>query len=47
MGFGKNNVKVINPGCNYPIQISNNYIEKARQLFGDSYNQIDRVFIIN
>ena len=40
MGFGKNNVKVINPGCNYPIQISNNYIEKARQLFGDSYPKI-------
>jgi len=34
MGIKNNNIKVINPGCNYPIKIENEFKEKAKELFG-------------
>ena len=30
----KNNIKIINPGCNYPIEIKNEFSEKAKEIFG-------------
>ena len=40
MGFNKDNIRVINPGCNYPIKIEEDYLNKAKELYADSYPKI-------
>ena len=40
MGFKKNNIKIINPGCNYPIKIEEEYAKKAKKLYGDAFPKI-------
>jgi phosphatidylinositol alpha-1,6-mannosyltransferase len=40
MGFNKDNIRVINPGCNYPIKIEEDYLMKAKELYADSYPKI-------
>ena len=34
MGVKNNNIKIINPGCNYPIEIESEFSEKAKEIFG-------------
>ncbi len=40
MGYNKNNVKVINPGCNYPIEIKNDSKNFANAIYGDSFPKL-------
>ena len=40
LGAKIENIKVINPGCDYPIKIDQTYKKKAEQLFQDSFPKI-------
>ena len=40
LGIEKNKVKVINPGCNYPINIKEEFEVKAKNMFGESFPKI-------
>ncbi len=40
MGFKKNNVKIINPGCNYPIKVNENSKQFAKSIYGDSFPKL-------
>ena len=39
-GIKNNNIHVIHPGCNYPIKINDKYIDKAKDIFKDSFPKI-------
>ncbi len=39
-GYIKDNIKIIHPGCNYPIQIDKSFDLKAKDLFKDSFPKI-------
>ena len=40
LGYKKNNVKVINPGCNYPIEVNKDSKFFAENIYGDSYPKL-------
>ena len=40
LGFENNNVKVINPGCNYPIEISKEAKNFAKKIYGDAFPKL-------
>jgi phosphatidyl-myo-inositol dimannoside synthase len=40
LGVNENNIKIINPGCNYPIEIKKNFKEEAKNIFQDSFPRI-------
>ncbi len=40
LGFKKNNVKVINPGCSYPVEISKNSKQFAQSIYGNSFPKL-------
>ena len=40
LGYKKNNVKVINPGCNYPITIHEKSKDYANQVYEDSFPKL-------
>ena len=40
LGYQKDNVKVINPGCNYPISINNKSKDFANKIYGDSFPRL-------
>ncbi len=40
LGVNKSSIKVINPGCNYPVQIQEKYKKEAKEIFGESFPKI-------
>jgi len=40
LGYEKNNVKIINPGCNYPIEIKASSKEFAKTIYGNSFPKL-------
>ena len=40
LGFKNKNIEVINPGCNYPIQVSENAKKFAKEVYGDSFPKL-------
>ena len=40
LGLKSENIKIINPGCNYPIEISNEYKEFAKSVYGNSFPRL-------
>ena len=40
LGFKKNNIKVINPGCNYPIKVNNEAKNFAKTIYGDAFPKL-------
>jgi phosphatidyl-myo-inositol dimannoside synthase len=36
LGINDNNIKIINPGCNYPVPINKNSKEFAKKIYGES-----------
>ena len=40
LGVSENKIKIIYPGCNYPISIENKYTDKARELFRNAFPKI-------
>ena len=40
LGLKNNNIKVINPGCNYPIKVNNEAKEFARTIYGDAFPKL-------
>ncbi len=40
LGYGEKNIKVINPGCNYPLEIQNASKQFANTIFGDSFPKL-------
>jgi len=40
LGLKTKNIRVINPGCNYPIQIDNEYKQFAKSVYGDSFPRL-------
>ena len=39
-GFEEKKIKIINPGCNYPIKIDNKSLETAKELYRNSFPKI-------
>jgi phosphatidylinositol alpha-1,6-mannosyltransferase len=39
-GFDSTKIKIINPGCNYPIEINNQSKEFAKKTYGDSFPKL-------
>ena len=40
LGLKSENIKIINPGCNYPIEISNEYKKFAKSIYGNSFPRL-------
>lgn len=40
MGYKHNNIRVINPGCNYPIKIDNESKDFAKTVYGESFPRL-------
>ena len=40
LGFENENIKVINPGCNYPIKVSNEGKKFAEKIYGDAFPKL-------
>ena len=40
LGFNKNNVKIINPGCNYPYIVTGNSKNFAKNIYGDAFPKL-------
>ena len=40
LGLASQNIRVINPGCNYPIKINNEFKEFAKSIYGDSFPRL-------
>jgi phosphatidylinositol alpha-1,6-mannosyltransferase len=40
LGLRSEKIKVINPGCNYPIQINNESKEFAKKIYGDAFPKL-------
>jgi phosphatidylinositol alpha-1,6-mannosyltransferase len=40
LGYQKNNIKIIHPGCNYPIEIKASSKEFASSIYGDSFPKL-------
>ncbi len=40
LGFKNKNVKVINPGCNYPIQVTNESKKFAKTIYADAFPKL-------
>ena len=40
LGMKSENIKIINPGCNYPIEIDNKFREFAKSVYGDSFPRL-------
>jgi len=40
LGLASKNIRVINPGCNYPIKINNEFKEFAKSIYGDSFPRL-------
>ena len=40
LGLESENIRVINPGCNYPIEISNKFKEFAKSVYGKSFPRL-------
>jgi phosphatidyl-myo-inositol dimannoside synthase len=40
LGFNNNNIKVINPGCNYPIDINSETKEFAKKIYGKAFPKL-------
>ena len=40
LGFKPDNIRVINPGCNYPIEIKSEFKEFAKSIYGDSFPKL-------
>jgi|TARA_B110000438_G_scaffold298936_1_gene348105 phosphatidylinositol alpha-1,6-mannosyltransferase len=39
-GVEKENIKIINPGCNYPVEVKGSFKEQAKNIFKDSFPKI-------
>ncbi len=39
-GLNEKNIKIIHPGCNYPINIDNKSVEKAKEMYRNCYPKI-------
>jgi len=40
LGLGFMKIKVINPGCNYPIEVNNKFKEFAKTIYGDAFPKL-------
>ena len=40
LGFKNNNIRVINPGCNYPIKINDEAKKFAKTIYGDAFPKL-------
>jgi len=40
LGFKNNNIKVINPGCNYPIKVNDESKRFAKMIYGDAFPKL-------
>ena len=40
LGLSSKKIRIINPGCNYPIAIDNKYREFAKKIYGDSFPRL-------
>jgi phosphatidylinositol alpha-1,6-mannosyltransferase len=40
LGLNSENVRVINPGCNYPIEINNKFKEFSKSIYGESFPRL-------
>ena len=40
LGFKNNNIKVINPGCNYPIKVDDEAKKFAKTIYGDAFPKL-------
>ncbi len=40
LGVNEEKIKIINPGCNYPVPIENKYKDKAKELFRNAFPKI-------
>ena len=40
LGLASQNIRVINPGCNYPIKIDDEFKEFAKSIYGDSFPRL-------
>ncbi|MFL2852459.1 MAG: glycosyltransferase family 4 protein [Candidatus Pelagibacter sp.] len=40
LGFSKKNIKVINPGCNYPLIVQNSSKHFAKNIYGDAFPKL-------
>ena len=40
LGLASENIRVINPGCNYPIEIDGEFKEFAKSIYGDSFPRL-------
>ena len=40
LGLASQNIRVINPGCNYPIKIDDKFKEFAKSIYGDSFPRL-------
>ena len=40
LGFENNNIKVINPGCNYPIKVNEKAKKFAETIYGDAFPKL-------
>ncbi len=40
LGYKKKNIKIINPGCNYPIEVNHKGKEFAKIIYGDSFPKL-------
>jgi len=40
LGFKDNNIKVINPGCNYPIKVNEEAKKFAKTIYGDAFPKL-------
>jgi len=40
LGLSSKKIKVINPGCNYPIQVNNQFKKFAKTIYGDAFPKL-------
>jgi phosphatidylinositol alpha-1,6-mannosyltransferase len=40
LGFSSEKIQVINPGCNYPLQVNNESKEFAKKIYGESFPKL-------
>ncbi len=40
LGFKNDNIKVINPGCNYPIKVNEESKKFAKTIYGDAFPKL-------
>ena len=40
LGYGNKNIKIINPGCSYPIRVSNDGKQFAEEIYGNAFPKL-------